>query len=568
MAAASHIGRARPIRRSEYVPVSDSTLLAVHQFLPSGIDEARADVLLMLDRYHLVREIAHSFAGGRPGARGEWLEHLVAAGFAVVLADLRGTGASFGVWDGPFAAVEARDAHELIEWAARRPWSTGRVGLIGRSYSGIAQYLAASTRPPHLRAMFVEMGMADLYTFAYSGGIFRHSFAQNWTALVSELDQSVDAVPTDADTDRRMLRAAQREHVYNRDTYEMFFALPYRDSRSHDEMREAVYKTRSPLALTEQIGDVPVFHYAGWMDVWTRDALLWRENLNGPRQMVIGPWSHGGGIGEALGALQVNWFRACFGAAGPLARDAAVRFMPLSTNAGVAWREHTCWPPVRTQVAEFRLAPGPTGTVRSINDGFLTRESLETAGRDELLVDPAATTGLTSRWSNVHGSEFGYPDMGPHARGCLTYTSHAFGRTVEIAGHPVVRLWISCEAHDVDVFAYLELVHPDGLSEYLTEGCLRASHRSLEQAPYRGLSLPYHPSTQALLVYGLREPVELCFDMLPIAAIISAGFRLRLRVVGADRDNALALRMPPGAPLWVHRGNRFSSLLELPLMCT
>jgi predicted acyl esterase len=39
--------------------------------------------------------------------------------------------------------LEARDYHDLIEWAGTQPWSNGRVGLDGVSYLAISQYGAA-----------------------------------------------------------------------------------------------------------------------------------------------------------------------------------------------------------------------------------------------------------------------------------------------------------------------------------------------------------------------------------------------------------------------------------------
>lgn len=60
--------------------------------------------------------------------------------------------------------------------------------MYGRSYLGIIQYLAASTAPPHLKAIFPEMAMFDLYTFGYSGGVFRHDFTANWSRSVANLD--------------------------------------------------------------------------------------------------------------------------------------------------------------------------------------------------------------------------------------------------------------------------------------------------------------------------------------------------------------------------------------------
>jgi predicted acyl esterase len=95
----------------------------------------------------------------------------VPRGYVVVNADLRGWGSSegTGVLLGP---QEGEDYHDLIEWAAIQPWSTGKVGLSGVSYLALSQWAAASTRPPHLAAITPWEGFSDLYRdVARPGGV-------------------------------------------------------------------------------------------------------------------------------------------------------------------------------------------------------------------------------------------------------------------------------------------------------------------------------------------------------------------------------------------------------------
>ena len=71
-------------------------------------------------------------------------------GYAVVNCDLRGA----GTWEGTaslLSAQEGEDVHDLIEWAAAQPWSTGAVGMLGLSYLAISQWEAAALRPPGLK---------------------------------------------------------------------------------------------------------------------------------------------------------------------------------------------------------------------------------------------------------------------------------------------------------------------------------------------------------------------------------------------------------------------------------
>src|SRR5260370_19859329 len=74
------------------------------------------------------------------------------AGYAVVQADTRGMHKSEGQ-AGVLSDRDAEDYYELIEWAARQPWSTGTVGLLGVSYLAVSQWRAPALRPPSLKAL-------------------------------------------------------------------------------------------------------------------------------------------------------------------------------------------------------------------------------------------------------------------------------------------------------------------------------------------------------------------------------------------------------------------------------
>jgi putative CocE/NonD family hydrolase len=77
-------------------------------------------------------------------------DYWVARGFAVVVVDARGTGASTGVSRCPYAPEEIEDYGEVANWVAEQWWSNGHVGAVGLSYEApTAQLLTA----PGVRAM-------------------------------------------------------------------------------------------------------------------------------------------------------------------------------------------------------------------------------------------------------------------------------------------------------------------------------------------------------------------------------------------------------------------------------
>jgi predicted acyl esterase len=77
--------------------------------------------------------------------------------------------------------TEMLDYYEVIEWAGTQAWSNGNVGLSGVSYYAVAQYYAASTHPPHLKAISPWEGVTDMYRdWRFPGGVPESSFAVEW----------------------------------------------------------------------------------------------------------------------------------------------------------------------------------------------------------------------------------------------------------------------------------------------------------------------------------------------------------------------------------------------------
>ena len=105
-------------------------------------------------------------------------------GYAAVNLDVRGAGRSDGVGD-LMSDSEADDIHDVIEWIAAQPWCDGGVAMLGVSYLAIAQYKAAATRPPHLRAIVPWEGFTDAYRdLFFPGGVEERGFSRLWTTLV------------------------------------------------------------------------------------------------------------------------------------------------------------------------------------------------------------------------------------------------------------------------------------------------------------------------------------------------------------------------------------------------
>jgi putative CocE/NonD family hydrolase len=112
-------------------------------------------------------------------------------GYVFVIQDTRGRGDSDGTFN--FFFSEGKDGYDTIEWLAAQPWSNGKVGMIGVSYLGTVQWLAAREHPPHL-VCIVPTAPAGRYfnEIPYYGGAFASAWALSWLNGTSDLISSAE----------------------------------------------------------------------------------------------------------------------------------------------------------------------------------------------------------------------------------------------------------------------------------------------------------------------------------------------------------------------------------------
>lgn len=86
----------------------------------------------------------------------------VAQGYVVLNPDPRGAGHSQGnisYWGRQLA----EDGYDFIEWAAKQPWCSGKIGMAGNSWLTVSQWFIAAEQPPHLAAIAPWEGFCDHY---------------------------------------------------------------------------------------------------------------------------------------------------------------------------------------------------------------------------------------------------------------------------------------------------------------------------------------------------------------------------------------------------------------------
>ena len=100
-------------------------------------------------------------------------------GYVYIFQDVRGRHESDGAWN-PFFDDE-KDGVDTIAWAAKQPWSNGKVAMQGGSYLGQNQWRAAQAEPPALVTIFPMVSSTSIYHdwITLNGG-WRLSFNFGW----------------------------------------------------------------------------------------------------------------------------------------------------------------------------------------------------------------------------------------------------------------------------------------------------------------------------------------------------------------------------------------------------
>src|SRR5947208_8248058 len=214
--------------------------------------------------------------------------YLVQRGYVDVVVDVRGTGASEGVFDQTFSPRSQVDGKELVDWAAVQPWSTGRVGLHGESYYAINQLLTAAQQPAALRAIFPVVPTGDNYRTNFPGGYLTSLFV---FSLLYASDGAAPPGYTASDPQDAVRTIGSRPASIWLQTANSAGLLAG-DNRAYDG---PFYYAMSALSMLDRI-KTPTFLVGGWYDALSqRDAPLMFQGLQArhvPVKLVMGPWYH------------------------------------------------------------------------------------------------------------------------------------------------------------------------------------------------------------------------------------------------------------------------------------
>ncbi len=517
MFAMTHSARAEVVITTVQVPMRDGVKLVADVYRDDAV--AQAPVVLMRTPYDRTKQ-------QKIGER--WAQ----AGYVFVAQDCRGTRASEGVM-APYNN-EGQDGYDTIEWITRQPWCSGRVGMMGSSYVGAVQWQAAVENPPGLAAIAPQATWSSFYRNLHLGGAVRLALISGWIA--GNTAKPADVTPADMNEALLKLPLSDVDEAIG-------WPMPWLDAfLTHPEPNG--FWTR--LDLTGRLPELqlPALHVVGYYDFFSRESvdnfMIMQKQAHDSmtrqqQRLILGPWDHGSvgktkvaevefGPDAAVDtfAMQLDWFDR------HLKQDPAtlskpfspVRYFSMGDNV---WRDAQTWPPEGFTATSFYLRSNGRANTRN-GDGRLTRGApSQDEPADTFRADPAnpAPSSPVTEARPLKAAVWGPVDQGgtEDRDDVLVYSSETLTESLTFAGNAQAKLHVSTDTLDADWAVKLVDVHPDGFSQNIARGILRARYR------------------ESLLKPTSMKPgevVEITVDLGPVAATIANGHRLRVDISGAD----------------------------------
>lgn len=441
-----------------YFPSADHSGAVLHADvlrpadLPAG---ARTPVILSVGPYfaHAGQTEPEGWDQVGPSARfDDFIDgaQLMKRHYTYVMVDLRGFGGSTGCldWVGP---GEQADVKAAIQWSASQKWSTGKVGMYGKSYDAVTGLVGNDLKQSSLKAVVAQEPVWDMYNYLFSNGVPRPNVTGTPAAY-----NSIATMPPMADDSARYKAAATYETTHPNCLSDN---LTNNDNPDHDS---AYWKARN-LAAKAKGTHTPLFITQGFIEPNTKPESVeqYLDNHRGRERGWMGQWEHVRGNDVENGHLaqgRAGWF------------DEIMRFYdqylkgvkPSVTDPEYAiedsdghWRAQPTWPVSSTSYQ----APLASGSYVDSGPAAATpRTTAANGGRWDLERAP--------RTRPLSGVEKNTAELGSAAATDYWTWSTPAARAVRLTATPKVAFTASTSGN---VMVRLWDVAPDGTARMLDE---------------------------------------------------------------------------------------------------
>lgn len=549
------------VERGAHVPASDGIALATDVYRPArGLAPLPGLFPALLERtaYDKRRPVLQD--AGRFFAE---------RGYAFVSQDVRGRNDSEGDWYF-LQEKEGRDGFDTVAWIAAQPWSDGRVGTLGLSYSTATQQALAVLRPPALRAQYLsDGGFSYFHRTLRNGGAFElgvllpHAIRMAREGQLFARDAAArQAFERELDglrpwLSRLPLKRGQSFLRHAPAEERWFFDMLENESYTG-------YWRQPTLSMAEHVDrypDLPVVCQTSWYGhhVWAT-LEKWRA-LRAPRRatkrLLIGPWLHGYdeyarshagevdfGEGAALDLLteRLRFFDTFLtGHDTGLAEEPPARLFVMGGGSGRRdragrlehggrWRNASDWPLPAAQWTRLFLDQG--GTLRREPPAAVAEPTRYRHDPNEPVPAIGGHVQNPAFPGFIQGGAFdqrGRPELWAcrdsrplrERKDVLVFETEPLRDDLEVVGPISVRLWVASSAGDTDFVVKLIDVYPPsddfpaGFAMNLTEAILRGRFRNgFENAEWLSPGQVY----------------EIVLEPQPVGNLFQAGHRIRLDV--------------------------------------
>lgn len=542
---------------SRYLTMRDSTQIAVDVFLPKKLEtEKKIPTVLYLTRY--VRSLRAKFPLNLIKhpilivVSEEEVKFFTSHGYACVIVDVRGSGASTGVREMEFSPEEIADGKEIVDWIIAQPWSNGNVGSTGVSYVGTTAEMLLVNQHPAVKACIPRSNIFDLYNYImFPGGVRAGPFIDAWGLTTQSLDHNDFSVfgkraknllfginPVKGDKKRKIYKEALASHWKNFDIISGIKKVDFRD-----DIHEGVGVNTEAFSIHTyrkkiEASGTPIYRIGGWYDGALQKSLLdGMNNTKNTQKVLLGPWDHGpqNNVSPFAASKQVDFpvrlemlrFFDFYlkGIDNGIDKEPKLRYYTMGEET---WKSSEVWPLANQKRVKLFFNADHTLSSEIKKEGILNYE-----------VDYTASSGNTSRWNSITqlfmNGPTNYADRAEEDKKLISFTTAPLQNVTEITGHPWADIYWSGDDVDATVFAYLEDVSPDGKVTYITEGMFRPIHCRINEQGLYVCDIPQHSYLKAdAKNYEANQMIRLQFEMLPTSYQIKKGHSIRVSFAGAD----------------------------------
>lgn len=450
----------------------------------------------------------------RPGGTLGWMiDHFVPRGYAVAMADARGSRRSGGCIEvaGP---EEIQDGAAVVEALAGADWSAGKVGMFGVSYPARTQYGIATLDPDGLETIVPVAGISDYYTYFYFHGVPRRGNNPGTMAGYHAISLLPDPSPegVTAYPERPTCIPENMEHGLD-------MSGAWDDYWAARDYNAQAGNVDASLWLIHGFEDWNVIsrsavEYYQRVDVFKRAWLFQMEHNYPDDNSHNEDWSRT----DFRDQLH-RWFdHELSGIDNGLADEPAVEVQDSTGR----WRAAATWPPAETSPVRLHLAP----------DGTLTDDPAKEGTRSYMAVPETWRQG----------------DLRQRAR--LVYETDPLQAPLHFAGAPRLDLNVTLDDGESTHLAWrLEAVE-DGQATLLTRGYLDTRYRD----GVRNGAEPVAPG----------QTVALTLTSHPQDDVVPAGAKIRLVLSPDDPSMHGDTSRGAATQVTVHHGGETSGTVVFP----